>query len=191
MTRYAVALSAILVCTGAPAFAQQWLVAGAHPAGAAEYSPASIVRDGADAFRVQMRVRGGDFLSSLGLTELRSTLMIDCRGRRARTIEQIGFYRDGREVRQPGGADWRPIAIEAISRIADVGCGNQRSVVTSPTPRPTAPVAAAPARRASGPILGGTVGAVVNGRQYYRDPRGFCYYVDGEGQPHYNYDARC
>lgn len=44
---------------------------------------------------------------------------------------------------------------------------------------------------AVGGILGGTVGAVVSGRQYYRDTRGYCYYVDQYGQPHYNYDVRC
>lgn len=44
---------------------------------------------------------------------------------------------------------------------------------------------------AVGGMLGGVVGAVVNGRQYYRDTRGYCYYVDQNGQPHYNYDVRC
>ena len=29
------------------------------------------------------------------------------------------------------------------------------------------------------------------GRQYYRDTRGYCYYVDQYGQPHYSYDVRC
>jgi uncharacterized protein YcfJ len=42
-----------------------------------------------------------------------------------------------------------------------------------------------------GGILGGAVGAIVNGRQYYRDTRGYCYYVDQYGQPHYNYNTRC
>jgi hypothetical protein len=43
----------------------------------------------------------------------------------------------------------------------------------------------------AGAILGGVLGAVVHGRQYYRDTRGYCYYVDQYGQPHYSYDVRC
>jgi uncharacterized protein YcfJ len=44
---------------------------------------------------------------------------------------------------------------------------------------------------AVGAVLGGTIGAVIGGRQYYRDTRGYCYYVDQYGQPHYNYSTRC
>ena len=44
---------------------------------------------------------------------------------------------------------------------------------------------------AVGAVLGGTIGAIVGGRQYYRDTRGYCYYVDQYGQPHYNYSVRC
>ena len=43
----------------------------------------------------------------------------------------------------------------------------------------------------AGAVLGGVLGATVNGRQYYRDTRGYCYYVDQYGQPHYNYNMRC
>ena len=43
----------------------------------------------------------------------------------------------------------------------------------------------------AGALLGGVLGATVNGRQYYRDTRGYCYYVDQYGQPHYSYDIRC
>ena len=43
----------------------------------------------------------------------------------------------------------------------------------------------------AGAILGGVLGAIVNGRQYYRDTRGYCYYVDQYGQPHYDYNTRC
>ena len=43
----------------------------------------------------------------------------------------------------------------------------------------------------AGAILGGVLGATINGRQYYRDTRGYCYYVDQYGQPHYNYNIRC
>jgi len=44
---------------------------------------------------------------------------------------------------------------------------------------------------AVGGMLGGFAGAVIHGKQYYRDTRGYCYYVDQHGQPHYNYDVRC
>ena len=43
----------------------------------------------------------------------------------------------------------------------------------------------------AGAVLGGAVGAIVGGRQYYRDTRGYCYYVDRYGQPHYSYNVRC
>src|SRR5919107_3920855 len=38
----------------------------------------------------------------------------------------------------------------------------------------------------AGAVLGGVLGAVVNGRQYYRDTRGYCYYVDQYGRPVYD-----
>ena len=44
---------------------------------------------------------------------------------------------------------------------------------------------------AVGGVLGGMVGAIVGDRQYYRDTRGYCYYVDQQGQVHYNYHVRC
>ena len=43
----------------------------------------------------------------------------------------------------------------------------------------------------AGAILGGVLGATVNGRQYYRDTRGYCYYVDQYGRPVYDYNTRC
>lgn len=43
----------------------------------------------------------------------------------------------------------------------------------------------------AGAILGGVTGAVIRGRQYYRDTRGYCYYVDQYGRPHYDYNVRC
>jgi phage tail tape-measure protein len=43
----------------------------------------------------------------------------------------------------------------------------------------------------AGAVLGGVAGLIVGGRQYYRDTRGYCYYVDQYGQPHYNYNVRC
>ena len=42
-----------------------------------------------------------------------------------------------------------------------------------------------------GAILGGVAGAVIKGRQYYRDTRGYCYYVDQYGNPIYDYNTRC
>jgi len=43
----------------------------------------------------------------------------------------------------------------------------------------------------AGAVLGGVLGATINGHQYYRDTRGYCYYVDQYGQPHYDYNTRC
>lgn len=43
----------------------------------------------------------------------------------------------------------------------------------------------------AGAVLGGVLGAVVNNRQYYRDTRGYCYYVDQYGRPYYDYNVRC
>mgnify|MGYP003576331966 CR=1 FL=1 len=43
----------------------------------------------------------------------------------------------------------------------------------------------------AGAILGGVLGAVIKGKQYYRDTRGYCYYVDQYGRPVYDYNTRC
>ncbi len=43
----------------------------------------------------------------------------------------------------------------------------------------------------AGAVLGGVLGAVIKGRQYYRDTRGYCYYVDQYGHPVYDYNVRC
>ena len=37
----------------------------------------------------------------------------------------------------------------------------------------------------------GVLGAVIKGKQYYRDTRGYCYYVDQYGRPVYDYNTRC
>ena len=42
-----------------------------------------------------------------------------------------------------------------------------------------------------GGIAGAVLGAVINNRQYYRDTRGYCYYVDQNGRPIYDYNTRC
>jgi len=49
---------------------------------------------------------------------------------------------------------------------------------------------------AVGALAGGAIGAlmpvgVVNGRQYYRDTRGYCYYIDANGQAQYDPAVRC
>ena len=44
---------------------------------------------------------------------------------------------------------------------------------------------------AIGAVLGGVAVAVIKGRQYYRDTRGYCYYVDQYGNPIYDYNVRC
>ncbi len=43
----------------------------------------------------------------------------------------------------------------------------------------------------AGAVLGGVAAAVINNRQYYRDTRGYCYYVDRNGNPIYDYNTRC
>ena len=43
----------------------------------------------------------------------------------------------------------------------------------------------------AGAVLGGVAGAVIKGRQYYRDTRGYCYYVDSNGNAVYDYNTRC
>jgi hypothetical protein len=34
-------------------------------------------------------------------------------------------------------------------------------------------------------------GPVIGGRQYYRDSRGYCYYIDAQGRPIYDASVRC
>jgi uncharacterized protein YcfJ len=49
---------------------------------------------------------------------------------------------------------------------------------------------------AAGMVAGGAIGAATTPKgarqpKYYRDTRGYCYYIDAQGQPRYNYDVRC
>ena len=49
---------------------------------------------------------------------------------------------------------------------------------------------------AAGMIAGGAVGAATTPHgppkpRYYRDTRGYCYYIDAMGQPQYDYTVRC
>jgi uncharacterized protein YcfJ len=48
---------------------------------------------------------------------------------------------------------------------------------------------------AAGMLAGGALGAAstahVHHRRYYRDTRGYCYYIDQSGQPQYDYSVRC
>jgi hypothetical protein len=43
----------------------------------------------------------------------------------------------------------------------------------------------------AGGVAGAVLGAVIKGKQYYRDTRGYCYYVDQYGRPVYDYNVRC
>ena len=47
---------------------------------------------------------------------------------------------------------------------------------------------------AVGAVAGGAAGALITKQQpraYYRDTRGYCYYVDRNGKPTYDAKARC
>lgn len=48
---------------------------------------------------------------------------------------------------------------------------------------------------AAGMVAGGAIGAattaIPQGRRYYRDTRGYCYYVDQSGQAVYDYNVTC
>ena len=39
--------------------------------------------------------------------------------------------------------------------------------------------------------MGSLVGAIVGTQHYHRDTRGYCYYVDQNGQARYDYNVRC
>ena len=43
----------------------------------------------------------------------------------------------------------------------------------------------------AGGIAGAVLGAVINKPQYYRDTRGYFYYVDRNGQPIYDHSVLC
>jgi len=43
----------------------------------------------------------------------------------------------------------------------------------------------------AGGIAGAVLGATIKGRQYYRDTRGYCYYVNSNNQPVYDYNVQC
>ena len=44
---------------------------------------------------------------------------------------------------------------------------------------------------AIGAGVGGMIGSVIGTQTYHRDTRGYCYYVDQNGQMHYDYRVRC
>lgn len=49
---------------------------------------------------------------------------------------------------------------------------------------------------AAGMVAGGAIGAATSSvhthhRQYYRDTRGYCYYIDASGQPVYDQTVTC
>ena len=39
--------------------------------------------------------------------------------------------------------------------------------------------------------VGSLVGSVIGTQTYHRDTRGYCYYIDQNGQAHYDYKVRC
>ena len=45
----------------------------------------------------------------------------------------------------------------------------------------------------AGAVAGGVIGAVTgdSNRRWYRDDRGYCYWVDNDGRRRYDYDKRC
>lgn len=88
---------------------------------------------------------------------------------RAQVVNEAQWYTDNE------GACFRITAEGAVIYSSRVNCR-----VAQPSPA-----------TAAGAILGGVPGANVDGKQYYRDSRGYCHYVDQYGQPHYNYDVRC
>lgn len=54
------------------------------------------------------------------------------------------------------------------------------------------PVSGAAIGMAAGGAAGMLIkGPVRNGRQYYKDSRGYCYYVNAQGQPTYDPAVRC
>lgn len=45
---------------------------------------------------------------------------------------------------------------------------------------------------AAGAVIGGVAGAISsNDRRWYRDTRGYCFYVNDRGERIYDYDRRC
>ena len=45
---------------------------------------------------------------------------------------------------------------------------------------------------AAGGALGALIpGTIIHGRQYYRDSRGYCYYIDRKGKPRYARKVHC
>jgi hypothetical protein len=49
---------------------------------------------------------------------------------------------------------------------------------------------------AAGMVAGGALGAATamqgpTQRRYYKDTRGYCYYMDATGQPQYDYNVSC
>jgi hypothetical protein len=77
------------------------------------------------------------------------------------------------------------ISAAAVSSLALGGCA------TTPLAGSVLPGIGTGAGAAVGAVVGGVTGLIIGGRQYYRDTRGYCYYVDQYGQPHYNYNVRC
>jgi hypothetical protein len=92
-----------------------------------------------------------------------------------------GYYNNGYYGQQPYGNQ----------KAANVATGAAVGAVGGAIAGKVIPGVSTGAGAIAGAILGGVLGATVNGRQYYRDTRGYCYYVDQYGQPRYEYNTRC
>jgi hypothetical protein len=90
------------------------------------------------------------------------------------TTGQDGYYNDGR-----GSTAGRAATGAAVGAAVGAGVG---AVV---------PGVSTVQGAVAGGIAGAVLGAVINNRQYYRDTRGYCYYVDSNGQPVYDNTQRC
>ena len=93
-----------------------------------------------------------------------------------------GYYNNGYYGQAPYGGSSQGANIATGAAVGAVGGAIAGKVL---------PGVSTGAGAVAGAILGGVLGATVNGRQYYRDTRGYCYYVDQYGQPRYSYDIRC
>ncbi|MEQ7872732.1 hypothetical protein ABDK56_01825 [Sphingomonas sp. ASV193] len=90
-----------------------------------------------------------------------------------------GYYGNGYGYNQPNGTTQNVVGGAALGAAAGAVAG---AVI---------PGVSVGQGAVAGAILGGVAGAVIKNRQYYRDTRGYCYYVDQYGNPIYDYNTRC
>ena len=99
-----------------------------------------------------------------------------------RSVRQHGYYNNGY---------YNNGYYNNGSRVGNAAAGAAIGAVGGAVAGAVLPGVSAGTGAIAGAVLGGVLGATVNGRQYYRDTRGYCYYVDQYGQPHYSYNIRC